>query len=376
MTATNESTAAESGQQLRVGLVVFEEPERISGHRRYIRSLAAALGELGASIVWVPIETKGYGLDIIEGFGMDVAESLALHRVDVFLVDEACHAALRRWSRRMRPPSRMPRQVAIVQELKSAAPGLAPTFFWPFELRFLGTMDGCVFAGRRAQAQVDRMLGRRPNSILAPPGGDHLEAKISDERITSRASDPSSLRLLFLGHVTPEKGLHHLLAALERWPSGAWQLEVAGSLELAPKYAALMQARVNAANLGERVNFQGVVQDELLLRLLSRSHAMVMPGVNRGIGLAYLEAMGFGLPVIAAQNGPAVDMVTDGVDGYLVKPEDPQSILGALQPWARDRNSLLRMSLAARRRYVAQPSWRATASQLLPWLSSISGLRG
>jgi glycosyltransferase involved in cell wall biosynthesis len=374
MMAGSDKQDGGGGKPLRIGLVSFEGAEPVSGHDLYLRQVARALGALGAPVDWMPIDTQGYGLDLLEGFGMDIAESLAVRQVDVFLVDQACHAPLRRWSRRQRGPRRIPRQVAIVQDLKSRGPGFWSRLAWPAELRFLAAMDGCVFASAAAEQAVAKMLGRRKSSVLVRPGTDHLAAGLDEQQIQARVTEPKRLRLLFLGHVTADKGLHHLLRALERWPNGPWLLDVAGSLTLEPAYVAKIRQHLALANLEDRVELHGVVQDELLRRLLGRSHAMVVPAAPRGIGMAYLEGMGFGLPVVATAGGPAAELIRHGEEGYLVNPNDPLALIEAIQPWARDRTTLLRMSLAARRRSLEQPSWHAGASQLLAWLPSVLGL--
>ena len=94
-----------------------------------------------------------------------------------------------------------------------------------------------------------------------------------------------------------------------------------------------------------------------------------MPSSYEGYGIAYLEGMGFGLPAIATCRGAAGEIITPGIDGFLVEPGDVQALSRCLQELVNDRERLLRLSLAARRRYASQPTWEQTACQVRSFLA-------
>ena len=99
-----------------------------------------------------------------------------------------------------------------------------------------------------------------------------------------------------------------------------------------------------------------------------------MPSTYEGYGIVYLEGMGFGLPAIATTGGAAGEIITHGVDGYLVaargRPRAWRECLGRL---AADRPLLAALSLAARQRYLAQPTWEQTAGQIRDFLLAQTG---
>ena len=78
--------------------------------------------------------------------------------------------------------------------------------------------------------------------------------------------------------------------------------------------------------------------------------------------------MGFGLPAIATTAGAAGEIITHGVDGFLILPGDVAALAQGLGRLASDRVRLQEMSLAARRRYLAQPTWEQTAGQVRAFL--------
>jgi glycosyltransferase involved in cell wall biosynthesis len=86
-----------------------------------------------------------------------------------------------------------------------------------------------------------------------------------------------------------------------------------------------------------------------------------------------LEGMGFGLPAIGTTSGAARETITDGVNGYLVPPNDPATLADRLQTLAADRAKLVQMSLAAREQFLARPSWDDSIARvrqtLLEWIA-------
>jgi glycosyltransferase involved in cell wall biosynthesis len=90
---------------------------------------------------------------------------------------------------------------------------------------------------------------------------------------------------------------------------------------------------------------------------LSRGYGFfVAPSRVEAQGVAMCEAMACGLPVIATRVGGIPEFVTDGVEGYLVPPEDPPAIRRAVERLVSDPNRHLAMSRAARERVVRQCS--------------------
>jgi len=74
----------------------------------------------------------------------------------------------------------------------------------------------------------------------------------------------------------------------------------------------------------------------------------VMPSRSEAWGLAALEAMAHGLPVIASSTGGLKEMIDDGVTGWLVPPGDAPALADAIERAARDREALRAMGLRAR----------------------------
>jgi glycosyltransferase involved in cell wall biosynthesis len=103
---------------------------------------------------------------------------------------------------------------------------------------------------------------------------------------------------------------------------------------------------------------------------------LVVPSSYEGFGIVYLEGMGFGLPAIATTAGAAGEIVSDGIDGFLIEPGNAGRLADRLKVLNEDRDVLIRMSLAARARYLRQPKWSETAGRIREFLQSLLGTIG
>jgi glycosyltransferase involved in cell wall biosynthesis len=149
---------------------------------------------------------------------------------------------------------------------------------------------------------------------------------------------PPSNVVLFVGRVSPEKGLDYLLRAMAR-VSAPWTLVVAGAGHDLPK----MKALAAEEGLGERVHFLGQVDRQALDALYAGARLAVVPSVwPEPFGMVGPEAMAFGVPVVAFRVGGVPEWLLDGETGYLVEPKDIDGL-------ARQIELLLRDSALARR---------------------------
>lgn len=176
-----------------------------------------------------------------------------------------------------------------------------------------------------------------------------------------------------LGRVLPHKGVHLLIEGL---PAGV-PLHVVGP-QTDPDYA----RRLRALAAGRDVRFQGALPDEEVIALLGRAMALVHPtpvdaagsaGVNELFGLALVEAMARGCPVIASDAASLPEIVEDGETGLLVPPNDPAAAGRAIERLRDDPPLWRRMSAAARRRVEERFTWSRVADRCLEAYESLGG---
>jgi glycosyltransferase involved in cell wall biosynthesis len=177
------------------------------------------------------------------------------------------------------------------------------------------------------------------------------------DRYPARAVRSHDGSAVFLGRILPHKGIHVLVAGL---PPGM-TLHIIGS-ELDPAY--LEHLRDLAA--GRDVRFHLGLSDAAVTAILERAMALVHPtpvdatgsaGANELFGLALIEAMACGCPVIASRAASLPEIVEHEQNGLLVAPNDPAAIGRALLRLHDEPGLWPRLASAARRRVAESFTW-------------------
>jgi glycosyltransferase involved in cell wall biosynthesis len=170
------------------------------------------------------------------------------------------------------------------------------------------------------------------------------------------------LRLLTVAMMRPGDKLEsyrRLAAALAHLP-GDWRLTLIG--DGAAREAVLSALSPFAARL---TVLAGLDEPDAIRPHYETADLLVWPGVNEGVGMAWLEAQAAGLPVVA-EDGPAARSVIGG--GLLATPDDPPAFAGAIRDAAADRAQL---SARARAHVEARHSLDAAAAILRTSLSEL-----
>jgi alpha-maltose-1-phosphate synthase len=200
--------------------------------------------------------------------------------------------------------------------------------------------------------------------------------------------DPGRPSIVFVGRITRQKGISHLLDAALAFDPAAQIVLAAGAPDtasLADEIGAKV-ARVQAER-GGIVWLQGMLEKPEVIQLLSHAAVFVCPSIYEPLGIVNLEAMACGAAVVATRTGGIPEVVVDGETGLLVpfddfdpetrEPRDPERFAADIA----DRvNRLLgdpalaeRFGRAGRTRAVAKFSWRAIAEQTLALYRLVGG---
>jgi len=363
---------------MRIGLLIYGSLDTLSGGYLYDRKLVEYLRAQGDGVEIVSLPWRSYPRHLLDNFSPAWRRRLAGLNVDILLQDELNHPSLA-WANRALSPAPFP-VVSIVHHLRASEEHpawLLPFYRW-VERRYLASMGGFVFNSRTTQKSVETLLAsgkkkfdfcQKSNflpTIVAYPAADHLNPpttaevdRLSDER----NARPGPLEILFVGNLIPRKGLHHLLAALSRLPAQEWRLSAVGRADVDAHYTSRIRAQMAALGLNDAVTLHGRVSDAALTEHLRRCHLLAVPSYE-GFGIVYLEAMAFGLPVIASTAGAAHEIVQPGVNSFLVEPADTDALTQTLGRCLHDRARLAQMGRAARQTYDQHPTWAETAARI------------
>jgi len=354
---------------VRLALVIYGSLETLSGGYLYDRRLVAHLRAQGDHVDVVSLPWRNYGRHLFDNLSIDLRNRLSSEAWDLILQDELNHPSLFALNRAL--PARPPR-VAIIHHLRCSEdrPPWQNALYRLVERRYLRSVQAAVYNSRTTRAATSVVAGREIPGVVAYPAGDRFGPGPSEAQVLARAGEPGPLRLLFLGNLIARKGLHTLLDALATLAT-PWSLTVIGGAP-EPGYA----ARVRGQAAQQRALVRGVqvrpAPDDAVRAALEAHQVLVVPSSYEGFGIAYLEALRFGLPVLATTAGAAPELITHDQEGALVPPNDAESIAAVLTRWARDRAHLAELSRAARRRALAFPTWEETGAAIRAYLLGLA----
>jgi glycogen synthase len=200
--------------------------------------------------------------------------------------------------------------------------------------------------------------------------------------------DPQLPYVLFVGRVTRQKGITHLVRAIRQLDPGIGVVLCAGQPDT-PEIAAEMKAGVAKAQ-AERpgvVWIPEMLSREAVRQVYSHAAAFVCPSVYEPFGIINLEAMACERPVVASAVGGIPEVVVDGETGVLVpvelraddpmSPADPErfatDLAAAINGLMTDADRRRAMGLAGRRRTVERFSWSSIADQTVALYRTLVG---
>lgn len=135
-------------------------------------------------------------------------------------------------------------------------------------------------------------------------------------------------RIVFVGRVTSEKRLDTLVRAVAQLPEDLeWHLDIVGGGDQIDELGALARD----LHIADRVTLTGFVSDEELRERLRAAEVFAMPSTAELQSIATMEAMATGLPVVAADAMALPHLVTDGVNGWLFRPDDAVDLAEKLE---------------------------------------------
>jgi glycosyltransferase involved in cell wall biosynthesis len=198
---------------------------------------------------------------------------------------------------------------------------------------------------------------------------------VDAERFHPRHADPAmrarlaggqsdAVVLLYVGRLSPEKQLHHLKPVLEQVPGTRLALVGDG-----PARDALA-----ATFAGLPVTFTGYLQGEALSQAYASADAFVFPSALESFGLVVVEAMAAGLPVVAAQVGGVMDVITEGQTGFTFAPGDIPALVAGVRQIAQDSARRAAMGRAARA-FAETRTWPAMMDEVIEHYDRLARLR-
>lgn len=237
--------------------------------------------------------------------------------------------------------------------------------------------DAVIAVSRAMKDDVERLFDVDPARVEIVYNGidpDEYRASGGREALARHGIDPARPYVLFVGRVTRQKGILHLVRAIDHLPAGVQVVLCAGAPDTAEIGAAMAAA---VARVQERrpgvVWIPEMLDKPTVIEMYSQAAVFCCPSIYEPFGIINLEAMACDTPVVASAVGGIPEVVVPEETGLLVpfaaaadgEPLDPEGyardLAAALARLLADEPLRRRMAEAGRRRVVERFSWRAVA---------------
>ncbi len=190
---------------------------------------------------------------------------------------------------------------------------------------------------------------------VARPGTDRREA--------AKGSSDGNVRLLAVGAVVPRKGYDVLIAALAPLATLPWRLTIVGDRTRDEAAVAELDADIAAQGLIARVDVTGALPAERLAALYMQADLFVLASRFEGYGMAFAEALAYGLPIVGTTAGAIPDTVPPDA-GVLVEPNDVKALTRTLRMLIGNPKERQWFASGARTAGEQLPTWDESAALL------------
>jgi len=209
-------------------------------------------------------------------------------------------------------------------------------FLWQIYTDFIRNADVVVCPSKMSADYVKDNPGTKGSVVVIPHGVDLPEEIVGfkDEFIVG-----------YLGAVGPDKGIPYLMQA---WAGLMYSdAELLLRCDILPPDWAPQMVKGQKINRVERMDDPSDFYNELSV--------YVQPSVTEGFGLPVLEAMAHGRPVIVTEGVGASELITDGLEGFIVPIKDPEAIADKIDYLKKNREMVVEMGKAARKKAEEYP---------------------
>ncbi|GAB3696919.1 glycogen synthase [Corynebacterium nasicanis] len=203
-------------------------------------------------------------------------------------------------------------------------------------------------------------------------------AEAEDSILTELGIDPDRPIVAFVGRITRQKGVEHLIKAAAHFDEGVQLVLCAGAPDT-PEIAARTTALVEELQAQrEGIHWvQNMLERDKIQEILTAADTFVCPSIYEPLGIVNLEAMACGTAVVASDVGGIPEVVVDGVTGTLVHYDEDdvetfeREIAAQVNAMVADKARAAAFGAAGRERAVNDFSWATIAQQTVDIYESL-----
>jgi glycosyltransferase involved in cell wall biosynthesis len=223
----------------------------------------------------------------------------------------------------------------------------------------------------RCTIVTSAMTGKILASDFAVPSEKILLAQPGTARQTFSACNNPVPILLTVATLTKRKAHDLLIAALAHVSHLPWQARFVGGKDFDPQWYDYLFNLVREKKFQDRITFVGNVEN-IATEFLA-ADVFVLPSHFEGYGMAFAEALAFGLPVIGAKAGAVADLVPDTA-GILIPPGDLSALTTALEGLLTNASERRQLQTGAQNAAKNLPTWADCAHKVADLLIKVRNL--
>ena len=220
-------------------------------------------------------------------------------------------------------------------------------------LRFILSQSQAVFANSSFTAQKINSI--RKTEVHCSPYGTTL----SSHESTELHPVENKFRILFVGRHIERKGLIYLIQAASKLDSSCFEVRIAGAGDITPELK--KEAEIIAP---KTVVFTGKLSSEELKQEYQKANVFVLPAIvdkkgdTEGLGVVLIEAIEYGLPVVASNDGGIPDVIINEQTGLLVEAKNSDALVDAFLKLEEDTALSQKLVSGARDHIRKYFSWK------------------
>lgn len=351
-------------ERMRVLIVTTGDRTRRTGGYLYIRAMEEGLRKLGDSVTSISIPDPPTSF-LFLAFAYLLLR-LGLIRPDMLVVDVGMAGRV------AAPVALIPRLLRMPIVALLLQPPLATLHGHHLHLLLenllLRRVERVITVGTWVAEELVRAGARANRTRIVRPGSDLP----TDSPQTAHDWGREGTHFLCVANWAPQKGIVDLVMAFDDERLRKCSLDLVGDQTLEPAYSAWVWTIIPRRRLQDRIKTPGAIQWEGVSRHYFAADIFVLPSFTEGMPVVCGEALRAGLPVIAYDIPALREIVSDGVNGLLVRPGDLNALTAAMVSLADDPGRRRAFSNEARRAGLSLPTWQESALRFRQALLEVS----
>jgi glycosyltransferase involved in cell wall biosynthesis len=183
------------------------------------------------------------------------------------------------------------------------------------------------------------------------------------QKNNSPINEHTTFKVLYVGSVSVRKGIRYLIKAFEKLEIPNKKLIIVGPVN--------QISGIEDLEITDDIEFVGVLKGADLEKAYQSADVFCLPTIEDGYGLVLGEALSYGLPLIATTNSGGIDLISDGIEGFIVPIRDALALYEKLKLLSSDTKLLNKMKLAALTKAATINGWEASGTILCEKLETV-----